>query len=103
MKGKACIILNVILLLAILLTLTNLKETRAETNPKLWIVAKDGTGNFTTINEAIKNENVSSGDTILVRNGIYIENVVINKSIALIGEDPNTTIVKGFGNYSVIL
>lgn len=102
MKRKIGFTLNIILILTILLTRTNLKGIHADTNPMVWIVAKDGTGNFTAINEAVQNENVSNGDTILVRNGTYIENIVINKSISLIGEDQNTTIIKGFGNYSVI-
>jgi parallel beta-helix repeat protein len=84
------------------LTQTNLKKANANTNPTMWIVAKDGSGNFTSISEAIYNESVSNGDTIFVRSATYFENIVINKSISLIGEDPNKTVIKGNGTYSVI-
>jgi parallel beta-helix repeat protein len=47
-------------------------------------------------------DNSSDGDTILIPSGTYYENIIINKSITLIGEDPNTTIIDGGGNYSVI-
>jgi parallel beta-helix repeat protein len=42
-------------------------------------------------------DNASAGDTIYVPSGIYYENIIINKSISLIGEDKNTTIIDGKG------
>ena len=51
---------------------------------------------FVTIQEAINN--ASDGDTVFVCNGTYYENVVVNKTIMLVGEDRNTTIVDGNGN-----
>ncbi len=41
-----------------------------------------GGGNFTRIQEAI--ENASAGDTVLVYNGTYFENVVIYKRLTCI-------------------
>jgi parallel beta-helix repeat protein len=35
------------------------------------------------------------GDTIFVKAGTYHENVVVNKTISLIGEDANTTVIDG--------
>jgi len=55
---------------------------------------------FPTIQEAINNS--TDGDTILVRNGTYYEHVVIDKSISLVGEDRDLTIVDGEGTGSVI-
>jgi parallel beta-helix repeat protein len=52
-----------------------------------------GPEDFRTIQEAINN--ASSGDTIFVRNGTYYENIVINKTITLIGENRDFTIVNG--------
>ena len=46
-----------------------------------------GANNYTRIQDAI--ENVSDGDTVFVYNGTYAENVVINKTIRLIGENKN--------------
>lgn len=51
---------------------------------------------FVTIQAAINN--ASDGDTVFVCNGTYYENVVVNKTIMLVGEDRNTTIVDGNGN-----
>jgi parallel beta-helix repeat protein len=47
-------------------------------------------------------EHAIDGDTILVRSGTYYENVVVNKSVSLIGEDRNSTIVDGGENGSVV-
>ncbi|HUW48600.1 MAG TPA: NosD domain-containing protein, partial [Patescibacteria group bacterium] len=48
---------------------------------------------FPTIQEAINN--ASDGDTILVLNGTYYENVVVNKSVSIIGESRGTAIIDG--------
>lgn len=47
-------------------------------------------------------ENASSRNSIFVKNGIYYENVVINKSINLNGADRNKTIIKSEEEYHVI-
>jgi pectinesterase len=61
------------------------------------IVAKDGSGAFTTIQAAI-NSIASSNNknvTILVKNGTYNEHLAIDKSfISLIGEDREKTIIQ---------
>ena len=43
-------------------------------------------------------DNASDGDTINIPSGTYYENIVINKSINLFGEDKYTTVIDG--NYS---
>ena len=50
---------------------------------------------YTTINEAVGH--ASAGDTVIVQNGIYRENVLIDKSISLLGEDAKNTIIIGTG------
>jgi nitrous oxidase accessory protein len=42
-------------------------------------------------------DNASAGDNIYIPAGIYYENIIINKSISLVGEDKNTTIIDGGG------
>jgi PKD repeat protein len=37
----------------------------------------------------------SPGDTVYVKAGAYVENIVLNKTVALIGEDKDTTIIDG--------
>ena len=58
-----------------------------------WIVDDDGPADFNSIQEAINN--ASSGDTVFVHIGTYYEHVVINKTITLVGEDNNFTIIDG--------
>ncbi len=55
---------------------------------------------FPTIQEAINS--VNSGDSILVRKGTYYENVVANKTVALLGEDRDATIIDGSGSGYVV-
>ncbi|RLF52019.1 MAG: hypothetical protein DRN11_01820, partial [Thermoplasmata archaeon] len=62
-------------------------------NGRTLYVGGSGPGNYSKIQDAI--ENASNGDTIFVYSGTYYENVVINKSIDLIGENVKTTIIDG--------
>jgi parallel beta-helix repeat protein len=51
---------------------------------------------FSTINEAINNS--VKGDSIFIYNGIYDETIIINKSINIIGESNQKTIINYNGN-----
>jgi parallel beta-helix repeat protein len=53
------------------------------------------------INDAV--ENSTPGDYIFVFNGIYNENIVVDKSLSIIGENKNKTIIDGMYNDFVIL
>lgn len=55
-------------------------------------VGGDGPGNYSTIQEAINDAN--NGDTIFVYNGTYVEEIIIEKTIDLIGENPVTTTIE---------
>jgi parallel beta-helix repeat protein len=81
------------LLLAILLTG---QKTSVKANPKIIYVPID----YPTIQDAINQ--ATSGDTIFVHNGTYYEHVIIDKSVSLIGEKRNTTIIDGEDTGSVI-
>jgi peptide/nickel transport system substrate-binding protein len=69
----------------------------AEAEPKTWTVDDDGPADFHTIQEAINAAN--PGDTVFVKSGIYVENVVVNKSLSLVGEDLDTCVVDGNVDY----
>lgn len=58
-------------------------------------VGGTGPDNYTKIQDAI--DNASDGDTILVfdDSSPYFENILINKSIRLVGQNTNTTIING--------
>jgi len=59
-------------------------------------------GNYTKIQGAI--DNASDEDTVFVYDDSapYYENVIVNKTIDLIGEDRNTTIIDGNGSGDVV-
>jgi parallel beta-helix repeat protein len=59
-----------------------------------------GPGNYTKIQDAI--DNASDEDTIFVYSGIYNENIVINKSIVLIGQGRETTKILGANGTEII-
>jgi nitrous oxidase accessory protein len=46
---------------------------------------------YPTIDSAITNAN--DGDTIFVKKGVYVENPVVNKSVSLVGEDRDSTVI----------
>jgi parallel beta-helix repeat protein len=58
-------------------------------------VGYDQPADFTLIQQAVNSNDVASGDTILVYEGVYNESVEINKSLTLIGEDRNATTING--------
>ena len=57
---------------------------------------------YEKIQEAINANETLNGHTIYVSSGTYYENVVVNKSVALIGEDKEYTVVDGGGVGTVI-
>jgi parallel beta-helix repeat protein len=71
----------------------NVQPVRTE--PATIIVPDD----YSTIQEAINH--ALEGDTVFVRNGTYYENVVVNKTLSLIGENKDETFVDGKGTGTV--
>ena len=47
-------------------------------------------------------ENATEGDTIFVFNGIYFENIFVDKILIIIGESKNNTIIDGMYNEFII-
>ncbi len=62
------------------------------TNGNTLYVGGTGPGNYTDIQEAVNN--AEDGDTIFVYSGDYPADIVIDKSIILIGENRETTIIQ---------
>lgn len=54
--------------------------------------------NYTTIQEGINANETQDFQTILVDDGTYFENVVMNKSLEIVGENRETTIIDGNGS-----
>jgi parallel beta-helix repeat protein len=65
-----------------------------------WLyVGGDGPGNYTKIQDAINHAN--DGDTVFVFNGTYIEFIIINRSITLLGQDKTATFITGYVAFTV--
>lgn len=79
-----------LMLISTLALAFNIETIKAE--PTIWTVDDDGTADFWTIQEAINNTQVASGDTIFVYNGTYYEDIVVNKAVSLIGESKDAMI-----------
>ncbi|UCE37856.1 MAG: right-handed parallel beta-helix repeat-containing protein [Thermoplasmata archaeon] len=56
--------------------------------------------NYTTIQDAINA--ASPGSTVFVYNGTYFENIVVDRTLNLTGEDKNSTIIDGSGSGDVV-
>jgi len=83
--------------LILVLTLMHFAEFSVVEGLRVIYVPED----FASIQAAINN--ATSGDTIFVNQDIYYENIVVNKSISLIGENKNSTIIDGRGLGSVVM
>ena len=66
-------------------------------------VGGSGEGNYTKIQDAI--DDASDGDTVFVYDDSspYYETIVVDKSIQLIGEDRNTTVINGRKTYEEVV
>ncbi|OIV99081.1 hypothetical protein TanjilG_32340 [Lupinus angustifolius] len=68
------------------------------------VVAKDGSGKYTTISEALNNVVAKSDNrtVIYVKKGIYVENVAVDKTkwnVMLIGDGKSASIISGSLNF----
>ena len=82
---KACAILFSVFLASLITLSLDIPPARAGV-----IVVPD---DYPSIQAAINAAN--EGDTVFVRNGTYYEHVVVDKTLSLIGEGSNTTIIDG--------
>lgn len=86
---------------SIIPTIAQNTEEPLPTSRGNWLyVGGSGPGNYTRIQDAI--DNASDGDTVFVYSGVYNEQVSINKSINLLGENKSTTIINGQENGCII-
>jgi parallel beta-helix repeat protein len=90
-------IVSVLLLTLFLSSMIAHREMKVEASPTTIDVF---TGRHPTIQEAINN--ASSGDLIYVHKGTYYEDIVINKSVSLVGEDRDLTIIYGIQTQYVV-
>jgi parallel beta-helix repeat protein len=76
-------------------------EVRAFAGSTLY-VGGGGSGNYSRIQDAI--DNATDGDTVFVYDDAspYLENLMVDKSISMIGENKETTRIEGITNVTVV-
>jgi len=89
-----CMLMIVSTIVPVSGTILTEKTSHPLTKGNILYVGGSGPNNYTKIQDAINDSN--NGDTIYVfdDSSPYYENIVVNKSIYLIGEDMNTTILQ---------
>ncbi len=96
-KSKSLIVVVIVLMSTFFLASMILPvNVRAST----LYVGGTGPGNYTTIQSAI--DDAAPGDTIYVFKGIYTELVEVDKTLSLVGEDRDETIIDGMGLGNVV-
>lgn len=98
--NKTVSVLLLIILMGALGQFNAFGSVRANVSVQSRTIYVGPNGNFTTISAAVAN--ATAGDTIIVANGTYREQVLINKSLSLVGQNRNNTIIDAGGaNYAV--
>ncbi|PVX26309.1 MAG: hypothetical protein CW691_01810, partial [Candidatus Bathyarchaeum sp.] len=88
-KDKMRIKSTITITLVLAIVLTGIYPNDVKAQSKTVVVPDD----FSSIQEAI--DRALDGDTVFVKNGAYHENVRINKSISLVGENVDATVIDG--------
>ncbi len=83
--------LMILLVTSFVIIIIMVGNARAETIT----VNDDGGADYSTISAAIDASNIN--DTINVKSGVYYEQILISKSLSLLGEDKETTVINGSG------
>jgi len=105
-KGLICILVCTLMIVSTVVPIAATTESKKTSHPltmgNTLYVGGSGPGNYTKIQDAVNDS--SDGDTVFVYDDSspYVENIVINTSISLIGEDKNTTIIDSANNNNIV-
>jgi parallel beta-helix repeat protein len=97
-KKGSLVVMFLLIVSAFSATLSIIPESAVATT---LYVGGAGPGNYTTIQSAIDAANVD--DTVFVYNGTYVESITVSRSLNLLGEHRNTTVIDGAGNSVVVM
>jgi nitrous oxidase accessory protein len=87
---------TIFLLFVLCFALTVFPEDSVATAQSNTIIVPD---DYLSISDAVGNS--SEGDTIYIKNGTYLEHtIVVDKSLSLVGENVNTTIIQNIDPYT---
>jgi parallel beta-helix repeat protein len=100
MRWCIALVVGFLVLFPMIYTIIEPKDTTTAIAKTINVDSSD-LAEFNTIQDAINTAN--SGDTIFVNPGIYLENIVIDKPINLIGYDKSNTTIDGKGNITLII
>lgn len=98
-KGIICVLICMLMVLTSVVPISATTSWKTTSQPlnmgNILYVGGSGPNNYTKIQDAI--DNASDGDTVFVYDDSspYYENIVIEKSIILLGEDRETTVILG--------
>jgi parallel beta-helix repeat protein len=93
--------ISIILIISLIIINFNFNIRGDAINNNILYVGGDGNGNYSKIQDAINDS--KDGDKIFVYKGIYYENIIIDKSIIITGEEKHETIIDGINKNHVIL
>jgi parallel beta-helix repeat protein len=105
-KGIFCVLVTILMISCTVIPISSKTTSNTISQPQttgsILYVGGSGPNNYTKIQDAINDSN--NGDTIYVYDDLspYIENLIINKIINLIGENKNSTIIDGTKNGNAI-
>ena len=89
---KASLLAVLLVFMTMLAAFTVLPERAKATT---LYVGGSGPGNYTAIQNAI--DDATPGDTVFVFGGAYLEKILVNKTLSLVGENKETTIIDASG------
>jgi parallel beta-helix repeat protein len=75
-------------------------QSKMTTESDWFYVGGTGLENYSRIQDAI--DDASGGDTVFVYSGLYNESILLNKSITLLGEDQDTTLIIGSNESEIV-
>jgi len=93
--------ISIILILSLIIINFNFNIRGHQINNNILYVGGNGNGNYSKIQDAINDS--KDGDKIFVYKGTYYENIIIDKSLVITGEEKYETIIDGLNKNHVIL